>query len=39
GDTDFLFISGGNDTEAYRITGINEGRTGRLSWVELQDAN
>jgi hypothetical protein len=39
GDTDFLFISGGNDTEAYRITSINEGRTGRLSWVELQDAN
>ena len=39
GDTDFLFISGGNDTEAYRITSINEGRTGCLSWVELQDGN
>ena len=39
GDTDFLFVSGGNDTRAYRITNIAEGRTGRLSWVELQDAN
>lgn len=39
GDTDFLFISGGNDTEGYRIEGTHEGRTGRLSWVELDHAN
>ena len=39
GDTDFLFFSGGNDTIAYRIEDIDAGRTGRLSWVELDDAN
>jgi len=39
GDIDFLFVSGGNDTISYRITGINDGRTGRLSWVELDESN
>ena len=39
GETDFLFFSGGNDTIAYRIEDIDGGRTGRLSWVELDDAN
>jgi len=39
GDTDFLFVSGGNDTVSYRIRGINDGKTGRLSWVELDDAD
>ena len=35
GDTDFLFVSGGSDTVAYRIEDINDSRTGRLSWREL----
>jgi type IV pilus assembly protein PilY1 len=39
GDTDFLFVSGGNDTVSYRIVGIQADRTGRLSWVELDDAD
>ncbi|MCZ6853085.1 MAG: PilC/PilY family type IV pilus protein, partial [Gammaproteobacteria bacterium] len=37
GDTDFLFISGGNETISYRIQDISETRTGRLSWRELED--
>lgn len=37
GDTDFLFVSGGNDTVAYRIEDVNDPRTGRLSWSELQN--
>jgi type IV pilus assembly protein PilY1 len=39
GDTDFLFISGGNETTSMRIEDINDSRTGRLSWRELDDAN
>ncbi|MEM9620949.1 MAG: PilC/PilY family type IV pilus protein [Pseudomonadota bacterium] len=36
GDTDFLFVSGGNDTTSYRIRGAEDDKTGRLSWVELE---
>jgi type IV pilus assembly protein PilY1 len=39
GGTDFLFVSGGRDTLAYRIEGISDARTGRLSWRELDQAN
>jgi type IV pilus assembly protein PilY1 len=35
GDTDFLFVSGGNSTLAYLIESIRDRRTGRLSWREL----
>ncbi len=35
GDTDFLFISGGNETTSFRILDVNDNRTGRLSWQEL----
>ncbi len=38
-DTDFLFISGGNETIALRIADLNTGRTGRLTWREIQDVN
>ncbi len=37
GDTDFLFVSGGNETRSYRIEDVNDNRTGRLSWRELDD--
>ena len=37
GDIDYLFISGGNETQAYEISGTTGGRTGRLSWVQLTD--
>lgn len=37
GDVDYLFVSGGNETEAYEITSSTANRTGRLSWVELND--
>ena len=36
GDTDFLFVSGGNDTVSYLIEDVNDSRTGRLSWWELE---
>jgi Tfp pilus tip-associated adhesin PilY1 len=39
GGTDFLFVSGGSDTVAYLIEGIEDMRTGRLSWRELDFAN
>ena len=39
GGSDFLFISGGNETIGYRIDGINDSRTGRLSWRELDQTN
>jgi type IV pilus assembly protein PilY1 len=39
GDTDFLFVSGGSETTAFRIVDINDDRTGRLAWRELDDAN
>ena len=35
GDVDYLFVSGGNDTEAFEIQSATANRTGRLSWVEL----
>ena len=37
GDSDFLFVSGGNETVSYRIRGLNDRRTGRLSWRELDN--
>ena len=39
GGTDFLFVSGGDETTSFRIDDVNESRTGRLSWRELDDAN
>ena len=39
GDTDWLFVSGGNETIAYRIDDINDSRTGRLSWQLLVTSN
>jgi len=36
GDTDFLFVSGGNDTTSFRIEDLNDNRTGRLSWRQLE---
>ncbi len=39
GDTDFLFVSGGSETTAFRIIDISDDRTGRLAWRELDDAN
>jgi type IV pilus assembly protein PilY1 len=35
GETDFLFLSGGNETISFRIRDVNDNRTGRLSWQEL----
>jgi hypothetical protein len=35
GDTDFLFICGGNDCISRKIRDLNDGKTGRLSWTEL----
>ncbi len=37
GDTDFLFVSGGNNTKAFRIAPPSDSRTGRLSWRELEE--
>lgn len=37
GDTDFLFVSGGNESTAIRIADVNDSRTGRLSWQEVED--
>ena len=39
GGNDFLFVSGGRDTVAYLIEGIDDRRTGRLSWRELEFGN
>jgi type IV pilus assembly protein PilY1 len=39
GDTDFLFVSGGNETISFRIDDVNDNRTGRLSWRELNIGN
>ncbi|MEQ9451941.1 MAG: PilC/PilY family type IV pilus protein [Pseudomonadales bacterium] len=39
GETDYLFVSGGNNTQAFEITSTSGGRTGRLSWVQLSDEN
>ena len=37
GDSDWLFVSGGNDTEGYRIQGVEDDKTGRLSWREIEN--
>ena len=39
GDTDFLFVSGGSETTAFRIVEVGDDRTGRLAWRELDDSN
>ena len=39
GDIDYLFVSGGNETISLEIIDENSGRTGRLSWRELNDSN
>jgi type IV pilus assembly protein PilY1 len=39
GDTDFLFVSGGDETIAFRIDDLNDSKTGRLSWIELDGSN
>jgi type IV pilus assembly protein PilY1 len=39
GEMDFLFVSGGSDTSSFRISDINDSRTGRLSWREIDDVN
>jgi type IV pilus assembly protein PilY1 len=39
GDTDFLFVSGGDETVSFRIADLNDSRTGRLSWREIQETN
>jgi type IV pilus assembly protein PilY1 len=39
GATDWLFVSGGNETISYLIENINDSRTGRLSWRELNMTN
>jgi type IV pilus assembly protein PilY1 len=39
GDTDFLFLSGGDDQVTLRVAGAEDPKTGRLSWRELDDAN
>ena len=36
GDTDFLFICGGNDCITRIIRDLNDNKTGRLSWSEMQ---
>ena len=36
GGEDFLFVSGGSDTEAFRIRSTLDNKTGRLSWTELR---
>lgn len=37
GGSDFLFVTGGDDTVAYRIKNFADGRTGRLSWLEVSN--
>jgi len=39
GDTDFLFLSGGDEQISLRVAQGGESKTGRLSWRELDDAN
>ena len=39
GDSDWLFVSGGNETISYRIEDLNDSRTGRLSWQRLETSN
>ena len=37
GGTDFLFVSGGNDTISFRIRDLPNPKTGRLSWTQLAE--
>jgi hypothetical protein len=37
GYDDFLFLSGGDDQIALRIAGTLSGKTGRLSWREVDE--
>jgi type IV pilus assembly protein PilY1 len=37
GDTDFLFVSGGKDTKAYKTADIVDEKTGRQSWTQLRE--
>ncbi|MBV1907631.1 MAG: cadherin-like domain-containing protein [Pseudomonadales bacterium] len=39
GDTDFLFLSGGNEQISVRVAKNVANKTGRLSWRELDNAN
>jgi type IV pilus assembly protein PilY1 len=39
GESDWLFVSGGNETISYRIENLNDSRTGRLSWQRLETSN
>ncbi len=38
GDTDFLFLSGGDEQVSLRVAQGGKSKTGRLSWRELDDA-
>ena len=38
GDTDFLFLSGGDEQLSLRVAQSGKSKTGRLSWRELDDA-
>jgi len=38
GDTDFLFLSGGDEQISLRVAQDGKSKTGRLSWRELNDA-
>ncbi len=37
GETDFLFVSGGNETLTYRIRDLADSKLGRLSWIQLEN--
>ncbi|MEQ8857693.1 MAG: PilC/PilY family type IV pilus protein [Pseudomonadales bacterium] len=39
GDSDWLFACGGNDCVPFEIEPLDDTRTGRLSWRELDDIN
>ena len=37
GNTDWLFVSGGTETIAYRIDDLSDNRQGRLSWRQVEE--
>ena len=37
GGDDFVFISGGNNTESKKLKGLVDDKTGRLSWTEVEE--
>ncbi len=37
GDTDFLFVSGGSETQAYRTADLDDDKVGRQSWTQLRE--